>query len=280
MNLRILFIILIIMILIIGCVQNRFDDFAAAKNFGYGYYKQKSNIYFRQRNYVGPYTSNLYFPELFNVHSRSFRVLENYFAKDKHNIYYCAKTIENADKETFQVLKVSTPIPYFTERFPNSRSCFGQSPKNHILTRTEFYAKDINNVYYGENKIYEAQPQNYQLLSILYSKDANNVFFKDQLISNADTESFKVIAGNLAKDKSSVFYSGKIVASSENFNLVNEHYFCNENHVYYSSSLLNFYIVEVDTLHNLNPKNFEILGDYAKDNKSVYFKGKLVEKEM
>lgn len=126
-----------------------------------------------------------------NVDMESFEFIGNSdypFAKDKNNIYYYGKVLENVDVDSFAYLG-------------------------------DDFAKDKDNAYiinsYGKLEIIsKADPNSFEYVGDYYAKDKNNIYHYNSyesegsldVLSDIDIATFKSLGCSYSKDKESVYY--------------------------------------------------------------------------
>ena len=129
----------------------------------------------------------------------------------------------------------------------------GANPKTAELIGFSLL-KDDKNVYYMGEKVKDVKIKNFEKLGKNYWKNDNKIYYRDKRIENADIMSFKVLNEDYAKDKNNVYY------------IENKMINCFD--TYYS-------IYEVK---GINKDKVEVVNDwFIKDDKNIYFKGKILE---
>lgn len=241
-------------------------DPATFSVIGYGYAKDKNNIYYFAQKIV-------------NAELQSFTLLrgENYpsleglasdwYAKDKNNVYYRSVVIPDADVHTF------------------------------VFLGNE-YAKDNNKVYY-EGKILEnADANTFSLVDDGYAKDKSHVFYGDKMLTiEIEPASFEVVGGRAIKDSRRVYFqnyyedrydlatgvdalSFQHVGTCASVEISNGSYFKDKNHVF----IQNFSAGNpVNSINQIDISSFQYLGNYSvaeglpysvsysKDKSNVYY---------
>ncbi|WP_314394627.1 DKNYY domain-containing protein [Leptotrichia shahii] len=143
------------------------------------YFVDKNNIYYAYEN----------LEKIQGADKNSFEVLGNYIAKDKNNVYYKGRKMENVD-----------------------------SPS--IKTFGNFIGKDKNRVFYitGNEDIKDADAKSFEMMGdTYYFRDKNNIFvikysndFPDGegfiKLPNIDRNSFITLSEEIGKDKNGVYY--------------------------------------------------------------------------
>ena len=159
----------------------------------------------------------------------------------------------------------------------------------------DYYSIDKGKVYY-RNKILEgANPKTAELIGLSLLKDDNKIYYLNKKIENADIMSFKVLNEDYAKDKNYVYSGSEAIDSSlsekikdpKTFEflpngIINATLYGKDKYnVYYiENKMINcfdsyYFIYEVK---GINKDKVEVLNDwFIKDDKNIYFKGKILE---
>ena len=167
----------------------------------------------------------------------------------------------------------------------------GANPKTAELIGSSLL-KDDKNVYYMGKKIKDVKIKNFEKLGQNYWKNENKIYYQDKKIENADIMSFKVLNEDYAKDKNHVYCGNEVIDPSpllgkiknpETFEFLPNGilYGKDKYNVYYISSTMSncfdsyYFIHEVK---GINKDKVEVLNDwFIKDDKNIYFKGKILE---
>ena len=155
--------------------------------------------------------------------------------------------------------------------------------------------KDDKNVYYMGEKIKDVKIKNFEKLGQNYWKNDNKIYYRDKKIENADITSFKVLNEDFAKDKNNVYIGNSSIGlwkldkieNPETFEFLPNGiiygtlYGKDKYNVYYiKNKMLNcfdssYFIYEVK---RINKDKVEVLNNwFIKDNKNIYFEGKILE---
>lgn len=126
-----------------------------------------------------------------NADPETFKILSKIYAKDKHAVYHYGDVEETLDAETFQML--------------------GQKDSS-------LYMKDKNGIYWKtpDEKLENADPKTFEVVSIHYAKDKKNVYVHSSVLKNADPETFRVLRDSAGRpaivvDKDHIFFGNEIV---------------------------------------------------------------------
>ena len=189
------------------------------------------------------------------------QILGDYYSIDKRNVYYRNEILEGANPKTAELIGFSL-------------------------------LKDDKNVYYMGEKVKDVKIKNFEKLGQNYWKNENKIYYRDKKIENVDIMSFKVLNEDYAKDKNHVYRGndspllGKI-KNPETFEFLpygiryDTLYGKDKYNVYYINNIMSncfdsyYFIYEVK---GINKDKVEVLdGWFIKDDKNIYFKGKILE---
>lgn len=149
----------------------------------------------------------------------SFRVISGQFARDNDQIFLMGKTLEWADKDTFDII----------------------SPQHG-------YASDKNHVYWPRGIIQEADKQTFKIITSDYAMDVGHVFFQGKMI-DANSWSFRVLdKGLYAVDETRVYYAGRILedVSPDGFRVKGARGFAADGRVFFEGKLEEHNASDVD----------------------------------
>jgi len=226
------------------------------------YFVDKNNIYYAYED----------LEKIRGADKNSFEVLGNYIAKDKNNVYYNGKKMENVDSKSFK-------------NFGN------------------FIGKDKNRVFYitGNEDIKDADAESFEIMGdTRYFRDKNNIFvikysndFPDGegfiKLPNIDRNSFITLSEEFGKDKNGIYYIGEKIngINPNNIRVIEEmgqdNYILQSENNYYLTFNSNSDLydrkndkIEAKKINNLNIdfstfKYFGIL-NYYKDKNSFYYR--------
>ena len=186
--------------------------------------------------------------------------LGDYYSIDKGKVYYKNKILEGVNPKTAELIGFSL-------------------------------LKDDKNVYYMGEKIKDIKIKNFEKLGQNYWKNENKIYYRDKKIENADIMSFKVLNEDYAKDKNHVYDGnesiGRGIKDPKTFEflpngIINATLYGKDKYnVYYiKNKMLNcfdssYFIYEVE---GINRDKVEVLNKwFIKDDKNIYFKGKILE---
>lgn len=129
---------------------------------------------------------------IYGADPSSFTILEEGYSKDKNNVYYDNKDIQEAGSTGYDVQKVPEADPDSFRVIENrywrdSQNVYFEGQGLGLDPKTTITYADMDNKY-------------------VYAADTNRIFYQDRLIEEAQIESFKVIENALSKDNSSLFF--------------------------------------------------------------------------
>jgi len=145
---------------------------------------------------------------------RSFRYLGDLFSKDEAHVYWCDRVIEGADPATFKILdgknlwaKDGHDV-YFADRHLSV-----QDVRTFVLIK-DGWGKDDRAFYYAGsfNPRIGVVPCHHESMAILdeyYAKDLQNVFYEGEQVPGADPVSFRVTGPWSGADKSRTYRFGE-----------------------------------------------------------------------
>lgn len=169
------------------------DSFFLFKQAEYSSFKVlKGGIYSKDRNSVyyqyGAISNTLDIEDkIEEADPKTFKALNENYAKDKNHVFYERKIIKDADTRSFKVINT-------------------------------FYAKDKNNVYYDGEIVKDANPEIFVVFGDdyfigFYGKDENNFYHGREKIKDVpDPRTFRPLTATICKDNQKIYY----VADSNN----------------------------------------------------------------
>ena len=191
--------------------------------------------------------------------------LGDYYSIVKGNVYYKNKILEGVNPKTAELIGFSL-------------------------------LKDDKNVYYMGEKIKDVKIKNFEKLGKNYWKNENKIYYRDKKIENADIMSFKVLNEDFAKDKNNVYIGNSSIGlwkldkieNPETFEFLSDtintdsFYGKDKYNVYYVNriflSSFGTYTWIGFKVEGINKDKVEVLNKwFIKDDKNIYFKGKILE---
>ena len=186
--------------------------------------------------------------------------LGDYYSIDRGKVYYGNEILEGANPKTVELIGFSL-------------------------------FKDDKNVYYMGEKIKDIKIKNFEKLGKNYWKNDNKIYYRDKKIENADIMSFKVLNEDFAKDKNNVYDGnesiGRGIKDPKTFEFLPNGiiygtlYGKDKYNVYYiENKMINCFdtYYSIYEVKGINKDKVEVLNDwFIKDDKNIYFKGKILE---
>jgi hypothetical protein len=159
----------------------------------------------------------------FSCGAEQFELIDNYTAKTDYSIFlffpenYGGKGVKwnpvaelnPIDFDTFKRLNIAYSKDINTVFFYDEK-IVEADPETFESVDDRDYAKDKNYVYYYGKIILGADPQTFQIFTnYWYSKDSDNIFDHNGIIiAEADVETFEAFHSGYAKDKNNLYYAG------------------------------------------------------------------------
>ncbi len=153
--------------------------------------------------------------------------------------------------------------------------------KGDILFKDKNSVYVLSQVYYGLEKVPEADTKSFQALSGNYARDKNKIYFWGQALKDVDISSFQVLKSGYSKDKNHVYLSGEIApgVDQKSFQILNEMYSKDKTSIYYLGSN-----PDDNKIKETDPESFAVFPsdteeknlDFAKDKKHVYWAGRII----
>ena len=196
------------------------------------------------------------------------QIIGEYYSIDKGKVYYESKILKGANPKTAELIG------------------------DNLL-------KDDKNVYYRGKKIKKLKIKNFEKLGWNYWRNDNEIYYKNRKIIFADIVSFKVLNKEYAKDKNSVysgsrslgFWKDGEIKDPETFEFLSEKI---EYSSFYGKDKYNVYYIEIiqsdclgtdasisyeiHKIEGINKDKVKFLNKkFIKDDKNIYFKGKILE---
>ena len=182
---------------------------------GIHHFYQKSNNVVVEKVEISP-----------EIDLKTLQPIENYseYSKDKNNVYYNFKKIEDADVKTFEpegysIGKDKTGVYYGTYKVS------GVDVNSLEVLKNDFF-KDKDNVYYKNKKIENFKPKNFEVIDYSLVKQNEDLYYftedendntKFVLLEskNVDIDTFQILDEDYTKDKNNTYYKGKIFKESD-----------------------------------------------------------------
>lgn len=149
---------------------------------------------------------------------QSFKIIDQFFSKDKDKVFFLGYTLKDADPSSFEVLKSAyskdKSAVYFKEKKMTgiNPAAFKVYEENDSFNQDVVYAKDEASVYVNNTKIVGADVATFRLLGENYGADNTQVFYKTNLVKKAKPISFTVYPHDVgdadAEDGNNKFHEG------------------------------------------------------------------------
>ena len=245
--------------------------------------------YARDKNHIYYYASERQSKDYFTTKKLSFEIVQNArpetftalgygYGKDNIQGFYKGHIFEIKDAPSFELLDhhwmKDVKVAYA------DRIEIKDSDGESFELLSSPYAKDKNNVYFGEGlhdghtqiKIISKNPATFSVLEHPYAKDAQSVFYFDEPIPGAEPTGFQILGHGYSRDIHEAYFQNQPMKISdpasfqpcrenENFNGTGA-FARDKNNVYYQDR----------AIRNVDLPSFVILNEfYSKDKKAVYF---------
>ena len=210
-------------------------------------------------------------------------IVDGQFVKDKYEVYFDQAPVQGADPGSFRVLnnwyaRDTGRVYYFgyhSDLYNGIHEIPCQAASFTILDYP--YSKDANTAFYIYTRIQDAEAATFSVVGNNFSKDKNHVYFKTKILAGADAASFMIFPHdnslddvNYSKDKYQVYWKDKGFAVSDvaAFKPLGLDYATDGRNVYYRSRMVK----------GADPATFKIYdhgyGEAdAEDAKGKYLKG-------
>jgi hypothetical protein len=170
----------------------------------------------------------------------SFQVLNSWYAKDKHSVYYC--DTERDAKEYWSIKRIVIKIVDIADPASFRMMSDGYTPRDNFhvfegvktvpirdidtfeLLEHSFF-KDKSIAYYKTTEIAGSDPSTFVVLDAHYAKDKFKVYFVEGFfvggfIKNAHIASFKALGDGYASDGNRGYYKGAVITNTDAHSLV------------------------------------------------------------
>lgn len=227
---------------------------------------------------------------------KSFKILNENFAKDKDTIYYKEYDILEADINSFEILDEDTGkdknyiyLYGQTVRYENSgepvdmkKVTFYENSKSKM-----YYFRNKNDIYVMEGiyaeKVDNVDKRTFEDLGGGFGRDKNWIYSGKMKLRNIDRESFENIGDGYIKDKNGIYRDAEVIfydsddsynisrlenVDKESFENIGEGYSKDKNNIYYNN----------EKFKNIDVKTFQLIGNgFSKDRNNVYFEKNKIE---
>lgn len=230
-----------------------------------------------------------------DVDATSFEIVDDYFFKDKHKVYFYETyresqdyfiskrkrvlPLENADIKTFVSLGEGYAKDKSTAWYLNKD--FNVNDLESLTVLNHHFIKDIKTAYLDRKPVEGSDGKTFELISDHHAKDAFRYYYCTPNPGSYEINpikceyaSFEIIDHQFAKDSNHVFYLGNQInkAHSPTFELISFGYSKDMNNVFYQDAVISG--ADPATFSTFT-ENQNSLGEtmYAKDKNSIYING-------
>ncbi|MFP4070525.1 MAG: DKNYY domain-containing protein [Desulfovibrionales bacterium] len=134
--------------------------------------------------------------------ANSFRVVDDFFCKDRSHVWFEGEPQEGIDAPTFER---KTRFYYVDANRVYERQNPLPLDPGQVSFLDEAYAVTPEAVYFLDQPLPDADPKTFTVLAGNFSKDANRVYFREEIVEGADAESFEVVNYLESRDKHRVY---------------------------------------------------------------------------
>lgn len=238
------------------------------------YYRQDDKVvYVRQGNFfqIGEETIEEADPE-------SFDVIDQYYAKDSHYIYYNGNPVAEANPSsvtpiTSAINTNTTNSGYLISNghvFYNGQIITGADPDSFSYIIGAYGMDKESLYYYIDTRIpRKTMPTIISNTDGQYIKHGEQILYQGQIISN-DADRFTIINDEYSKDSRHVYSHGEIIDGmvADSFTIISPYYRKDKNQVYFFNT----------PIPNSDPDTFKILNDtITKDQTNLYYNGNIID---
>lgn len=226
------------------------SDTANHDNLGNGFLKKMDTVWFH----------NI---ALENVDPLTFKIVDDYFFRDKNQVYFY---------ETYRVSQ-----DYFTSKRKRYIHLVKADPAS-FESLGDGYAKDKFPAWYLDKTFKVEDLKSLRVLNHHFTKDNKTAYLDRRPIAGSHGKTFELISDHYAKDSLRYYYCWPIDGEYEikpipchfqSFDVIDNQYAKDNKNVFYKG----------DKLSKAESSSFELISSgYAKDNNLVFFRNNIVEK--
>lgn len=204
-----------------------------------------------------PYSADqrhvFYYIELIPAaHAKTFKALSGVFAKDKNQVYYGNKVIQNIKPNDFEIFNGNSHYGHNKKQIIYGTGVVAAANLKYFVPLNKHFGKDKDHVFWG-GQITKYDPSSFYVFPTgFYVKDKTGVYSLFPNFGNdppkklkmADAGSFSEIHfdiyGFYTKDKNHVYFNDEIItgANPETFRFIDYLYSKDKDHVYRKGILL------------------------------------------
>lgn len=154
-----------------------------------------------------------------SVDRDSFQKAGGDYWKDKHHIYFeynvSIKPIKELNVKKFQYLNYGFAFDNNYAYHCGQQMIDCKNPNTlEVIKENNFYAKDIDNIYFKESSLKNVNIENWRLLQHEFSSDNESIYYGKKKLPNVDIKTWEYIDLAYSKDKNKV-YSGEQILENE-----------------------------------------------------------------
>lgn len=174
-----------------------------------GYAKDKNQVYFYKK--ILPQAN----PETFNPMSTGYSIVKA--GKDHQHVYHDAEIVDGVDAQSFELIdgaysKDKNQVYYHFKPVENA------DPDTFSKLEGTHYYQDKSRVFYQQTMLPDSDPQSLRALNrnnsfTGYARDDKQVYFYEKIVQDADLATFEVTGWFEAKDKNYKYYKDQRVSS-------------------------------------------------------------------
>lgn len=270
-----------------------------ALNLSGKYFLEKDKVYYEKKiNEAASIKS-----EVTEIDLKSFKIIDDIYAKDKNSAFYKGKRINFSNSESFEVINENLSFDDKRIYYLGEDGIIVDLDIPTLKIINDYYIQDKDK-YYGlyENKINGNQidalkvseKRLVQLLKISeeprkitgkYFFSDKNIYYEGKKIENVDLPSFKIMEYELSRDKNNIYFKGQKIKklSGEDFINIDKNYFKSGNELYLiiddnDEPLPKRMYNQLVKVENINFESLKILNkDFFEDKGGIFYKGNLIK---
>lgn len=226
----------------------------------------------------GKQVYNIYGRIIPEANPKTFISCSTAYSKDDKNVYYGTDIIEGADTSTFKALKWHYAIDKYNAYYKGIHLCAASNFSTYRSANG--YASDGNVIFYNGKEIEGSSAGVFRIIcggnnktGIPLVTDSKNIYAEGRKLDYIDVETIEYIDHNFYKDKKNVYYGKEIIdgCNSDKVRILNNFYVADDKNVFFIKKS------HITILLNANPNAITVNGQFAVDNKNVYYKGEIIE---
>lgn len=142
-----------------------------------------NGIYIKDKNGVYFFYDSSEYKKIENSDTQTFEIIDEFFVRDKNNLYYKLNKIENINKDSLETLYIgkANNVPYVIF-FKTKDGVYKLIQENPLFDNSKIEIKKLS-----------VDVENVEILSRQYYKDKNYIYCNDKILEKADMKSFEVV---------------------------------------------------------------------------------------